>query len=709
MTDLQPLVPRRLSRFTLGRQWRLIRKELAETLRDRRTIVTLVLMPILVYPLLSIVFRQFLLRSVGGETIAIIGVDDEATRDRLAKLLVAGDQALREQAEGGQESVEPPLVTEPRYEDIRFDETNVEMKLRQGQVDVVVRRLRGDNERAAGPGIEIEYLESSPQATGLRSFIERRLRAFNAALRKSDEEVPGVSMVHKAIVSTQSRRSLLPSVVPLVLLLMTITGAVYPAIDLTAGERERGTLEALIAAPVSRLGVLFAKYVAVLTVALLTAGVNLTAMTLTLYGTGLMTLLIPEGQSPLSLIGAVLGLLLLFASFFSAVLLTVTSFAKSFKEAQAYLIPLMLVTLGPGLLSLSPTLELTAPLTVTPLMNVVLLARDVFSGGTTLAAALAVVVSTMLYAAVAIAAAARVFGSDAILYGSGGSWTDVLRRSQERRASPSMTAAWLAVAVAFAGLINLGAAVPLLAADAGAQAQITVSAAVTALVFAGVPLLALSLENVPLHSGLRIRGGKPAAWAAALLLGVSLGLLVSELTLIGQQAGWFEVSPALREAIAAKAKELQALPFGFIVVALAVVPAIAEELFFRGYLLRALEDRSSQAATVALSALLFALFHVFGASGITLERALPSLLLGIVLGWLALRSGSVLPGMLLHAMNNGLLLWAATHKEFLVEQGWISSSSEHWPPAWIAAAVALSVVGLLLVALPLGNRRHVAT
>ena len=67
----------------------------------------------------------------------------------------------------------------------------------------------------------------------------------------------------------------LAALIPLILVLMTVTGAVYPAIDLTAGERERGTLETLIAAPVPRLGLLLAKYVAVLAVALLTAVVNL--------------------------------------------------------------------------------------------------------------------------------------------------------------------------------------------------------------------------------------------------------------------------------------------------------------------------------------------------------------------------------------------------------------------------------------------------
>jgi len=63
------------------------------------------------------------------------------------------------------------------------------------------------------------------------------------------------------------------------------------------------------------------------------------------------------------------------------VLLSLTSFARSFKEAQAYLIPLMLGSLGPGVLAMMPGLKLTAVLAVLPLVNIVLLARDLFQGG----------------------------------------------------------------------------------------------------------------------------------------------------------------------------------------------------------------------------------------------------------------------------------------------------------------------------------------
>src|SRR5581483_1603043 len=103
---------------------------------------------------------------------------------------------------------------------------------------------------------------------------------------------------------------------------------VYPAIDLTAGERERGTLEVLMAAPIPRLGLLFAKYVAVLAVALLTALVNLMMMTITVSASELGKVLLGENGLTLPLVLKVLGLLLLFAGFFSAALLTLASFAR---------------------------------------------------------------------------------------------------------------------------------------------------------------------------------------------------------------------------------------------------------------------------------------------------------------------------------------------------------------------------------------------
>ena len=174
----------------------------------------------------------------------------------------------------------------------------------------------------------------------------------------------------------------LAALIPLILVLMTVTGAVYPAIDLTAGERERGTLETLIAAPVPRLGLLLAKYVAVLTVALITAVVNLIGMTITAHSTGLAASLFGGGMT-FAVVIKVLLLLALFAAFFSAILLAITSYARSFKEAQAYIIPLMLLCLVPGVLCLMPRLEFQGWMAVTPLVNIVMLRAICWKGAYT--------------------------------------------------------------------------------------------------------------------------------------------------------------------------------------------------------------------------------------------------------------------------------------------------------------------------------------
>jgi len=213
---------------------------------------------------------------------------------------------------------------------------------------------------------------------------------------------------------------------------MTMTGAVYPAIDLTAGERERGTLEMLMATPISREALLAAKYVAVLTVAVLTALINLAMMAITFVVLG-RWMLAPESLGlSLGMIPVVLFLVVLFAAFYSAVLLALSSIARSFKEAQAYLVPLMLVSLLPGLLALVPNLHLSYGLALVPLLNIVLLARDLLSGVGSSGVALIVIVATVVYGYIALVLASRTFGAEAVLYSDGRSWLfDFFRRRRD--------------------------------------------------------------------------------------------------------------------------------------------------------------------------------------------------------------------------------------------------------------------------------------
>ena len=142
----------------------------------------------------------------------------------------------------------------------------------------------------------------------------------------------------------------------------------------------------------------------------------------------------------------ILLLLVLFAGFFSAVLLVVTSFAKSFKEAQVYLIPVILLSLGPGLMAMAPEMKLAGFNTVCPMVNIILLARDVITGGVQVGAAVIVVLSTTVYGVLALSFAAKLFGSDAILYADANSLKEmVMRPKRARRVTPVGAAALCAL------------------------------------------------------------------------------------------------------------------------------------------------------------------------------------------------------------------------------------------------------------------------
>jgi ABC-2 type transport system permease protein/sodium transport system permease protein len=316
---------------------------------------------------------------------------------------------------------------------------DLEDSVRRGKVDLAFRRKTAGH---AVPGEravdwEVFYRKDSAYAQEALAYVDRLLARANASSltrllhEKGVEQRVASPRLRPVPLVVEDRGGLSLAVfVPLVLVLMTITGAVYPAIDLTAGERERGTLEVLVAAPVPRVSLLFGKYVAVLTVAVLTALVNLGAMTVSLLVSGFAERVFGPGGIRVLTLLEVFALLLLFAAFFSAVLLVLTSFARSFKEAQAYIIPLMVVALVPGVLGLLPGLPLSGALAVVPLLNIVLLARDLLDSqarADPLSAAV-VVISTGAYAALAIALAAQVFGSEAVLYGESGGWRALLRR-----------------------------------------------------------------------------------------------------------------------------------------------------------------------------------------------------------------------------------------------------------------------------------------
>ncbi len=802
------------------RQLRLTRKEVLSILRDRRTIITLVLMPVLLYPVLTIGFQQFGLANVQqGDLGYTVSFRNASEREAIYPYLLLGLNALANQ-EGparqeppptdGPSAVQPPppthapppgLLGDPRanawpiivpdaslYPDLETatlagkvqvglmpaDRASAQVgsPLHQGELGPLdfptqpaggrerndpaslaqemqkIREvikdarltLKDDPDRPVGQRWVIVYREDSPGSREAAAYLEKVLAAANVKLQSAllqqktptKPQPPAPLRVSLFAQNTQGgvRSETLRLLVPLVLILMTITGAVYPAIDLTAGERERGTLETLVAAPIPRFGLLSAKYVAVLSVAVLTAVANLGTMVAMVYLTGLNRT--PEvGEMGLKTVTLVFGLMLLFAAFFSAVLLALTSFARSFKEAQAYLVPLMLASLVPGMLPLLvPELRLDGPVAVVPLLNIVLLARDLFSQSASPGEAVVVVVSTLLYSLAAIAVAARLFGAEAVLYSEQSGWADLFRRPREPRPAADASGAMLCVALLFPASFAVNSLIgqftnPEFVGNMGPaqlfHVRMLLRAVATTLLFAAIPFAAARRGNVDAESGFRLRGAAPLAFVAAALLGLSLWPLDYELTLAVRALGLDTLLPQVREGIGrelATWRNPVVNPSGPLlpVMIFGVLAAVCEELAFRGYLQTALQARMGPLRAVAASAVIFGLFHLVLGNVLVLERFFASTLMGLILGWLCWRSGSVFPGMLLHAMHNGFIILLAFYEKGVQthrpgppptpQTTPYAALEGNLPWTWVAAAVAVAALGLGLTWLL--KRRDVA-
>lgn len=716
-------------RQVLGRLARLAVKELREILRDRRTIITLVVMPLLLYPLLAMVFQRFLMTSIttDGSVEYIIGVDSERSWERLGRQIARGDAILRREladdqqlsdedgdaAASGDER-ELPLgrlmvrhegEARPTIRGAVFPADMLQRQVADASLHLAaVPRYEdqlNDGEHEDGLGRRLTwdlYYRASPTSEAALRFVASRIHAYADAQLDQQLKVLGVSAVLPAVTEHHSLDFSgapvfsLAALIPLILVLMTVTGAVYPAIDLTAGERERGTLEMLIAAPVPRAGLLMAKYVAVLTVAVLTAVVNLTGMAITSHSTGLNASLFGGAGLSLTVIAKVLLLLGLFAAFFSAVLLAITSYARSFKEAQAYIIPLMLLCLVPGIVCLMPSLQFSGWLAVTPLVNIVLLARDVLEGNVDPRLAAAAVGSTAVYVMAAIAVAARIFGTDAILYGSQATWTDIFRRPTEQHEVASMPAALFGLAIIFPAYFLLGNELARAVGWTMTQRLVT-SGLVTIAVFGGIPLGVAMLNRVRLKSGLALTAPGMAAFVGAALIGASLWPFVHELVLLAGWLDWFTLRPEQVSAANQMLNQWQAISPALILMVFALLAGVFEELTFRGFFFTSLRTILSPWATIVATAVLFGAMHEALAPG----RILPSTFLGLVLGWVRYRTGSVLPCMVLHILHNGLLLSIAYWRDDLAARGFGIEESAHVPLLWLAIAGAGVCAGVALL------------
>jgi sodium transport system permease protein len=220
--------------------------------------------------------------------------------------------------------------------------------------------------------------------------------------------------------------------IPYIIIILCFTGAMYPAMDLTAGEKERGTMETLLCSPAARGDIVVGKFLMVLTASIATMVLSLVSMALTFVlggsyfaakmggakaaagATAQMGGVIPL-IDPLGVFGA-FAMILPVAVLFSAVIFTVALFAKSYKEAQSYVAPLIFVVLLPAMIGIAPGIELNLTLSLVPILNLSLVCKEMLSGVWHWNYIAIIFGSSCVYAAGALALAVRMFNREEVIF-----------------------------------------------------------------------------------------------------------------------------------------------------------------------------------------------------------------------------------------------------------------------------------------------------
>lgn len=393
--------------------------ELRGSFRDKQTLLYAVVLPICLYPGLFWILLQgaLVLQARQQRTDVRVVVTSDQPEAIPAELTAS----LAQRSEPVPEGEEPIEVV---------DVETVQTAMAPVSARAWLDRSHGDAPDAVlwlpEPGTSTEqraqlFFDSSHSRSKLaRSRVERRLEEY-VTLARSEAAVRAGSRALDLVpfevsdVNVAPRRDqvayVLSYLLPLLLVVMCVMGAFFPAVDVTAGEEERSTMETTLLLPVPRKAIHQGKILAVCTASVLATLLNLGALGLS--AEHLLSLLSSElgvgtaGIPVLALLAA-LPLALLFAFFVSAILVGVASLARNFREGQALLGPVQMIFLLPATAAMLPGLTLDLRWALVPVVNVVLAYRSMIQGRVLPAEYTVTALALTLYSAVAIRVAVRV-------------------------------------------------------------------------------------------------------------------------------------------------------------------------------------------------------------------------------------------------------------------------------------------------------------
>lgn len=714
----------------------IFKREMMDQLRDRRTLFTITVLPLLLYPLLGMLLMQ-VAQFHQDSPVRITVVGSENWPEELPLFDQEGQLVLKHVAEDEKRLLEFHLVSWPELavEGVQAEARKLLDSKRADAVLVIQQKfpmhLGKKQANQAEPPTEARQVVTDDKAVSLTSHqglllltnltrdqsmiaqnrVSRIIDNWWTQWRTRQMLDAGLPAVLSSPIQLETQDTSVSSVrqavrwskiLPFVMLIWALTGAFYPAIDLCAGEKERGTLETLLSSPARRREIVWGKLLTINAFSIGSAVLNLMSMQLTtglvvrsLAASGASKLADAFGAMPLHSLGWLLLLLLPMSAFFSACSLAVAALAKSSKEGQYYLMPLLLITLPLVGLPMIPSMEMNLGTSMIPVSGAVFLVRSLIEGRISEAMVYLPVVFlvTLLCCLMAIRWAIRQFESETVMFHEGGKWDmqlwlHHLWRDRQVTAQPS-------VALLCGALILVGRFFAQFFVSPQASVVTVTILVQVGLILAPCVLMAILLTRAP-RKALRIHRTQLSHVTAALLIGFALH---PSYQVLGKAI--VSIYPIGSETMLAL-QNFEGIVFQqnlwVILLLLAALPAVCEELAFRGFIFGGLLRQQGVLRAIIVSALLFGFTHAI------LQQSISASVMGLLLGLIAWRTGGVLCTILVHSINNALSLtmaWCAKNSLAVPDAiSWaVEAGHDGWSyrPEWQFISIVLSIALFLIL------------
>lgn len=652
------------------------RKETLEILRDRRTLILMLVVPVLLYPILA-------LGSIQLMSIVKSRIDQ--------KVLVVGFAMAPSLFD---ESELETFGTESKLTFQATDAEGAEARVRSGELSAVLI-VTGD--AVPGPDDEAQVraeilydsgeLESKEARTRVKELLtthnDELIAARLAHFQHAETLLKPVDIDAQDVATAEEKGAFaFGGILSFLLITMALMGAFYPALDLTAGERERNTLETLLAAPVGRREMVLGKYLTVLALCLATSALNIACM-----GFAFGQLFAGIGgqgadiqfEITIPILLRIAAILFPLAALFSAVAIGTSSFARSYKEGQNYLTPLFMVVMFPAMLAVLPGIKLNLALAGIPVAGPALLFRELLLGKATFLHGAVVFGSTVVYGWLVLTWVAQLFSREEVLFRGEEQGIASLRRPLV----PTLTPSSLAAAGLFVGALAI---MGYLTMNASLESGVLRTIVAPQLgLYLAIPLLVAWWSR---HSFRRTFSLRLPGWST--WLGVVLLFLATRPLTVFLMPEETESLKQFEDYILALIDS--AGPYGVLVL-IALLPAVCEEIFCRGYLLSGLREGMNRWVAVLVTSGMFGIMHLDPG------RILPTACLGLVMGIIVVRTRSIFPAMLFHLLNNGVGI-AATEEYGKIHEGtypaqfggWLANQAAKLDDVSMYAIVPVAVV-----------------